>query len=165
METKTQFKFNPFWVFFLSFLTLAILKTCFSYLSQPLVSWDNFFSCLLPALLVYLFLPMTVKMIFNIPAIVLTDDCLNNNIGGYSIEWADIASIELNTSGTRSLAKLAINLKEPEKYFNTPIKMFLYKTRQLVVVNDKSIFVDFVSGNNEEIFSIIKAYWTKDVED
>jgi hypothetical protein len=108
---------------------------------------------------------MAFKMIFNIPAIVVTDDCLNNNIGGYSIELADIASIELDTRGQRSFAKLKINLKEPEKYFNSPVKLFLYNARQLFIVSDKTIFVDFVSGSNEEIFSVIKAYWSKGDED
>ncbi|BAU54767.1 STM3941 family protein [Mucilaginibacter gotjawali] len=165
MEAKTQFKFNPFFVILLSLLTFFFLYKSFANLPQPLVSWASFFICLPSLLIAYFILPMTFKMIFNIPSIILTDDCLNSNIGGYSIEWTDIASIELYNGGYRSFAKLAINLKDPDKYFNTPLKKFLYKTKQLVVVNDKSIFLDFVSGQNEEIFALIKAYWTKEVED
>jgi hypothetical protein len=164
METEGKFKFSTFWVTFLSFFTFIFIYESFKYITLPPISWGNLMTCLLPILLAYLFLPITFKMIFNIPAIVLTNDYLKNNLGGYSIEWSDIADIQLSNEGYRSFASLIINLKDPEKYFNTPIKRIFYKTKQLFSVNDFSIRVDFVAGNNEEIFETIKAYWTMHYE-
>ena len=160
-----QFKFNPFYVMLVSLPVLFFLYKTFTMLPQPWVSWINFFTCIPIILIAYFILPMTFKMILNMSALLLTGDCLNNKMGGYSIAWTDIASIELYSGASRGFAKLAINLKDPKKYFNTPIKMFLYKTRQLFVVNDKSIYLDFVSGENEMIFAVIKSYWTKEVKD
>ncbi len=77
---------------------------------------------------------MTFKLIFNIPAIVLTNDCLKNNFGGYSIEWGDIADIQLYNGGYRSFAKLIINLKYPEKVFNSPQKRSLISSSSFFVV-------------------------------
>jgi hypothetical protein len=112
----------------------------------------------------YLLLPMTFKLIFNIPAIVLTDDCLKNNFGGYSVQWEDIADIKFSDSGMRSFATLIINLKDPGKYFASPVKKAIYKIKQLFSPNDILIRVDFVAGDNEEIFETVKAYWTRHFE-
>jgi len=164
MQVTTSFKFNPFWIVFIDLLIALFFYKCFSYLTMPLISWDNFFRCLIPLFFTYIFLPITLRMIFNIPAIVLTDAYLKNNFRGYAIEWADISDIELSDKGYRSFGSLNINLKEPDKYFNTPIKNFFYKARQLFSVDDFSIRVDFVAGSNEEIFETVKAYWTKGCE-
>jgi len=166
VETNTEYKFNPFWVSIISLGTFYLIYKGLAYYTLPLISWDNFLRCIVDVLLAFLFLPLTFKLIFNIPALVLTKDCLKKNFGGkYSFEWHDIADIQLysNTVG-RSFAKLTINLKDPYKYFNTPLKKTLYKARQLFVANDTWIIVDFVAGDNEEIFEVIKAYWTRKVE-
>ena len=120
----------------------------------------------LPAILVAFFvLPITIKLIFNVPALVLTNDCLKNNFREYSIEWSDIAEIQLYKGNYVSgFAKLIINLKNPDEYFNSPVKKVIYKTKQLFLVNDFTIIVDFVAGNNEEIFETIKSYWTRKSE-
>ena len=162
---KNAFKFSPFWVTFLSLLTFSLVYGCFAQVVQPLISWENFFLCLFPLLVSFLILPMTFKMIFNIPALVLTNDCLENNFRGYSIQWKDIADIQLSDSGYRSFASLVINLKEPQIFFNTPFKKALYNFKQLFSVNDFLIKVDFVAGNNEEIFEIVMAYWTRKADD
>ena len=161
---KNAFKFSPFWVTFLSLLTLSLVYGCFAQVVQPLISWENFFLCLFPLLVSVLILPLTFKMIFNIPALVLTNDCLENNFRGYSIQWKDIADVQLSDSGYRSFGKLIINLKDPKKYFNSPVKKLVYNAKQLFVVNDFSILVDFVAGENDDIFSIVKAYWTKNAQ-
>jgi hypothetical protein len=100
-------------------------------------------------------------MIFNVPAIVLTNNCLKNNMGGKSIEWNDIADIHLLNGGIQGFASLVINLKNPKKYFDTPLKKAFYIFKQNFSANDFSIKVDFVAGRNEEIFQVINAYWTK----
>jgi uncharacterized membrane protein YhaH (DUF805 family) len=81
METEGKFKFSTFWVTFLSFFTFIFIYESFKYITLPPISWGNLMTCLLPILLAYLFLPITFKMIFNIPAIVLTNDYLKNNLG------------------------------------------------------------------------------------
>jgi len=165
MQAATNFKFNPLSVLFIDLFIALFFYKCFSYLTLPLVSWDNFLRCLIPLFFSYFFLPVTLRMIFNIPAIVLTDDYLKNNFGGYAIEWDDISDIELSNKGQRSFASLNINLKDPDKYFNTPIKNLFYQIRQFFSVNDFSIRVDFVAGSNEEIFAVVKAYWTRGVQE
>jgi len=149
---------------FISLLTCFLMYGCVDSTTGSSVSWGNFLTCLPAALVAFLVFPMTVKLIFKIPAIVLTDDCLKNNFAGNSIQWVDIADIQLYKGVGRSLPKLTINLKDPYKYFNTPLKKAGYKARQLFSVNDISIIVDFVAGDNEEIFEVIKAYWTRKVE-
>jgi hypothetical protein len=89
---------------------------------------------------------------------------LINNFSGYSIEWVDIASMQL-TEGMRGFGKLSINLKDPLKYYNTRYKKTMYHVRQLFIANDNSIAIDFIAGNNEEIFATIKAYWTAESGD
>jgi hypothetical protein len=98
---------------------------------------------------------------FNIPVIVLTNDCLKNNFWRYTIEWNDITELQLFERGNGSFANLAINLKDPDKYFNSPIKKTIYNIKQLFSVNDILIRVDFIAGSNEEIFEVMKAFWTK----
>lgn len=95
------------------------------------------------------------------PAIALTKNYLVDNIGNNSIEWGDISEIRLIESKYKSFGKLIINLKQPEKYFNTPIKRLSYKFRQLFTANDIGITIDFVSGKDEEIIQLIHAYWDK----
>ena len=79
METKTEFKFSPFWIMFISLLTCFLMHGCVDSTTGSSVSWGNFLTCLPAALVAFLVFPMTVKLIFKIPAIVLTDDCLKNN--------------------------------------------------------------------------------------
>jgi hypothetical protein len=64
----------------------------------------------------------------------------------------------------RSFATLIINLKDPGKYFASPVKKAIYKIKQLFSPNDILIRVDFVAGDNEEIFETVKAYWTRHFE-
>jgi hypothetical protein len=109
----------------------------------------------------WLILPVTIKMLRGIPAIVLTKDYLVDNFGGHSIEWNDIAEINIRKSSYQSLDKLIINLKQPEKYFDTPIKKLLYKFGKLFTANDIGITLDFVSGNSDEIMQVIHAHWGK----
>jgi hypothetical protein len=164
METKTEFKFDPLYGIILTLFTVFLLYTGVNSITPPSISWENFIRCLLLIGLSYFLLPITFKLIFNLPSIVLTDDCLKNNIGGYSIEWDDISDIQLNNGGYRSFGNLIINLKNPDKYFNTPLKKALYWIKQLFSAYDILIKVDLISGKNEEIFDVVKVYWTKHYE-
>ena len=56
---------------------------------------------------------------------------------------------------------MIINLKQPEKYFNTPLKKIKYQLKQLFTANDISIPIEFVAGKNDEIFQVVSAYWSK----
>jgi len=164
METKTEFKFDPFYVALITSFTGFLLYKCVINITLPLISSGNILIYLSFGGLSFLFLPMTFKLIFNLPSLVLTDDYLKNNLGGYSIEWEDIADIQLSNGGYRSFANLVINLKNPDKYFDTPIKKAVYKIKQLFSVNDILIKIDFIAGKNEDIFETVKAYWTRHYE-
>ncbi|MEO6631669.1 MAG: STM3941 family protein [Mucilaginibacter sp.] len=161
---KTEFRFSPLWVLFITVMVALFDYKSISYYTAPLVNAVNAVDTALVLIVSYLLLPMTFKLIFNIPAIVLTDDCLRNNFGGYSIQWEDIADIKFSDSGMRSFATLIINLKDPEKYFASPVKKAIYKIKQLFSPNDILIRIDFVAGDNGQIFETVKAYWTKHFE-
>ena len=161
MENKTEFKFDPLYVALLTLFTVFLLYKCAGNITFPLISSDNILLYLSFGGLSFFFLPIPFKLIFNLPSLVLTDDSLKNNLGGYSIEWEDITDIQLSNGGYRSFANLVINLKNPDKYFDTPIKKAVYNFKQLFSVNDILIKVDFIAGKNEQIFETVKAYWTR----
>jgi len=161
---KTEYRFSPLWVPIITLLLAPFVYKCFSSLTAPLLNPANAVYGALIFIVSYIFLPMDIKLIFNIPAIVLTDECLKNNFGGYSVQWEDIADIKFSDSGRRSFATLIINLKDPEKYFASPVKKAVYKIKQLFSPNDILIRIDFVAGDNEEIFETVKAYWTRHFE-
>ena len=80
-------------------------------------------------------------------------------MGGVSIDWHDIEEINITTRGYRSGGNLMINLKEPKKYFNTPLKYIKYKLRHFFTSADMSIKLDFIKGKNDKIAQLINAYW------
>ncbi|MGZ3832623.1 MAG: hypothetical protein ACXVB0_03805, partial [Mucilaginibacter sp.] len=124
----------------------------------------SLFLAITAACLLWFVLPMTVKMILGIPAMVLTNKYLVDNLGGHSIEWSDVSEIRIIQGQYRSFSKLIINLKRPEKYFDTPLKKLLYKFRQFFTANDIGIITDFVSGTDLEIMQVVQAYWGKHTE-
>jgi hypothetical protein len=111
----------------------------------------------MPALLAWVVLPRFLLMLRGIPAIELTDDYLINNISGFSIEWADISEIHIknNMKGPNALV---INLKHPEKYFDTPLKKLGYQLKQLFTADDITIPLIFVSGDSNTLFQAINGY-------
>jgi hypothetical protein len=114
----------------------------------------------MPFLLACVVLPLLMMMARSIPAIALTDDYLINNYGGFSIEWHDILEIH-RTKSYRGSGGIVINLKNPEKYFDSPIKKISYQLRQLFSANDITIPLNLVAGNDDEILQTITAYWNK----
>jgi hypothetical protein len=63
--------------------------------------------------------------------------------------------------GDRTTGSIVINLKNPEKYYNTPLKAMWYKLSQLFTSNDINLRLDFVAGKNDTIFQLVNAYWDK----
>jgi len=122
--------------------------------------WDYQY-LFLPMFLSPIFLPMFFKMITGMPVIALTDDYFINNYGGFSIEWGDIMEMHITDGNLHNSGSLIINLKHPEKYFNTPLKMVKYKIKQLFTANDISIPFNFVTGKKDEVFQVANAYWYK----
>ena len=91
--------FNPFWVAPLNLLIIFLDYQCYCAITLPLITWGNVIRCLVTLFLSFLFLPLSFKMVFNIPALILTSDSLKNNFSGYSINLADIADIEYSEGG------------------------------------------------------------------
>lgn len=162
MEKETAFKFQPVWIAFMTlFAFLLLYKFYVLAISETIFNYSFWILAILPCLVSWFVLPMTAKAIGGVSAIVLTKDYLVDNMGNNSIEWGDISEIRLVEGQYRSFEKLIINLKQPEKYFDTPIKKALYKFRQLFTANDIAIILDFVSGKDDEITQLVHVYWDK----
>ena len=121
METEVKFKFQAAWVVFISLLAFSILYKFFTVaINETSFDFSFLFAAIVPVCISWVVLPMTFKMIRGVPAMTLTKNYLVHNLGGHSIEWADIAEIRAIDGNNRSFSKLILNLRQPEKYFDTP---------------------------------------------
>ena len=159
---EVRLKFQPIWITIISLMTLSFLYR-FYIITVNHEALDATFlvRALFICLISWLILPLIFKMLTGVPAILLTQDGLVDNLGNHYIKWEDILEIKLIESNYKSFDKLVINLKQPEKYFDTMVKKLRYKFRQLFIANDVGIFLDFVAGNNGENAQLIQSFWTK----
>jgi len=161
METEIKFKFQPGWIIFIYILLCPLIfEVLLGIIGQEL-DLSHLLMSLPLVLLLYYLLPITFKMFLGTPALALSKDYFIDNLGNHSIKWHDISQIKFLEGRYRGFNKLVINLKQPEKYFNTPLKKLLYKFRQIFTANDIGILLDFVSGKDAEIMQVINAYWDK----
>ncbi len=160
MEEKAEFKFEPIWISALTLLVLYVsFEMYYTFFSRPSYGLVGSLFLLLPAGFWWWVFPMTFAMLRKKPAIVLTPQFLIDNIGGFSINWHDIAEIKVAERDFKSRGNLIVNLEDPRKYFNTRLKYLGYKIRRYFTAADVSIKLDFVSGKNEDISRLINAYW------
>jgi hypothetical protein len=108
-------------------------------------------------LLVWIFVPMSFSILIGKPAIALTDEYLINNYNGFTIKWEDISEIHM-TEGMRN-SGIAINLKQPDVYFNSLIRKIRYTIRQTFTSSDMIIAGMFLSGDTDKNFSLIYTFW------
>jgi len=161
MDTTIKLKFQPLWIVFFDIVSLPLFYKAFDIRKQVPDKPGLIIAYLPVLLLLYYLVSLTIKMVAGKAAIVLTDEYLVDNLGNRAIKWSNISSIELYNKGFRSFARLNINLKNPDDFFDTPLKQFKYKFRQFFTANDISILIDFVSGDAEGILQTIYGYWDK----
>jgi hypothetical protein len=160
MKEETDFKFEPIWLTVLSLLMIFLLYKSFT-AYNPNQSMGLYIAAVFPVVLVSSYIiPLGFKMMIGKPAIALTNEYFISNIGNLSIEWHDISEMHI-AANNRGFSALIINLKEPEKYFNTPFKKIKYQLKQLFTANDISLPINLVAGDNQEIFQTINAYRSK----
>lgn len=160
---ETGFKFQPFYVLFLaaSFagLLYVALRDIYSDASFDWIGFTGFI--LLPAIAELYVVTMVIKMLLGIPAIVLTPDGLVNNVSKVTIDWSNVANLRLEGSWKPFLA---IDLKDTGKFYAdipNPLKRYSLRLLNLVSPGDISIYLAFVSGNEQEVFASSTAYWNK----
>jgi len=160
MEEKAEFKFEPVWIGLLTLLVLYVsFEMYYIFFSRPSYGLGGILLLLLPVAICWFVLPMAFSILRKKPAIVLTSQYLIYNIGSISINWHDIAEIRVAERNYRGGGNLIVNLEQPRKYFNTPLKYLGYKIRRYFTAADISIKLDFVAGKNENISRLINAYW------
>lgn len=104
---------------------------------------------------------MFFKMIFGIPAILLTADQLVDNVVGISVDWKDIQDIRI--TGV-SKPFLSITLKDKKAFFQNiqnPIKRVLLRVIFSISTGDVSINMAMVAGSNEAVRSVVMVYWSR----
>ncbi len=159
---ETEFKFEPVWVSVLGLLGLYIAYLfCKDIIPDLKLDSISVVGIVGASSLLLLLLPMSLKMIFGIPAIRLTSDQLIDNVVGIKIEWKDISDIRIS-----GIAKpfIAITLKDKSSFFQSisnPVKRLLLRCFFLISSGDVSINLAMVAGDNESIVALTKVYWNR----
>jgi len=159
---ETKFRFEPIWVSIISVLPIAVIyqeyKTIVSstfWLNGIIVfSVVSLFVCIM-------ILPLTFKLITGIPAILLTNDQLVDNVVGVNIDWSNIKDIRI--TGIQK-PFLTIILKDTDLFYsniNNPIKKILLKFIFLISPGDVSVNLALVAGDNDSIASMAQVYWQR----
>jgi len=158
---ETGFKFEPIWVTALGGMTLFFVYKCCAITIEPTFKFDNLFIfvVLLPLFMGWMILPMFFRMLFGVPAILLTADQLVDNVMGISIDWKDIQDIRI--TGV-SKPFLSIILKDKKTFFQNiqnPLKRILLRIFFSISTGDVSINLAMVAGSNEAVRSVVMVYW------
>jgi hypothetical protein len=160
---NSEFKFEPIWISFLSLLPIYFIYRFIMIVTAPGFIMDSsiIWYAIFPLITGITLLPMAIKMIIGVPAILLNDNELVDNVVGISINWEDIEDIRI--SGI-SKPFLSITLKNKEKFFSditNPIKRVLLKLIFLISPGDVSINLAMVTGSNESIVALSQLYWNR----
>jgi hypothetical protein len=166
MKEEIKYKFEPIW--------LIVLDLLFVYLIYITVSWfishpqPDIFSAWMLSMFVLALLPVTTiikltfRMIRGLPAIIITESGIVDNVNGISIEWDDIFEIYVTEEGRFAGGNLVINLNNPEEFFGkTRLQFRIYKIRKYFTSADIAIKLSFVKGKNEDIVNTINTYWAQ----
>jgi hypothetical protein len=161
MESNFKFKIQPAWIIFVDIILAPLAYALLNSLLNPKSDLSLIFTVISLVLVSAYIIPLNIKIITGAPAMILTSDCLIDNLSNRSINWNNISEIKIIEGSYKSFDKLVINLKHPGDYFNTPVKRLLYRLKQLFTANDIGIMVNLIAGSNEDILSGIHAYWDK----
>lgn len=158
-----KFKYNPIIVIIFVVLALGIqggmsyavavmvLSGAYGPFAAFLILWS------LCGILTYYVFSFVRKMVNGIPAILLTDDFLIIAIPDLKISYDDIDDVAVRAGGKNTI--LGIDITDPEKYFNTPIKKLMKFS--FMAPQNLNINLTLISGNNETIVQSINEYRDK----
>jgi hypothetical protein len=157
---ETGFKFEPIWITVLGLSMLFLVYKCCTNAIEADFKFDYTVIpfALFPLFLCWVVLPMFFRMMFGIPAILLTADQLVDNVVGISIDWKDIQDIRI--TGV-SKPFLSITLKDKKEFFQNihPIKRILLRMIFSISTGDVSVNLAMVAGSNEAVKSVVMVYW------
>jgi len=158
----TKFKFEPIWVSVISVIPIAVIYQEY----KTIVSSSFWLNGIILFTVVSLFvcimiLPLTFKIITGIPAILLTNDQLVDNVVGVNIDWSNIEDIRI--TGIQK-PFLTIILKDTDLFYssiNNPVKKILLRFLFLISPGDVSVNLALVAGDNDSIASMAQVYWQR----
>lgn len=160
---ETEFKFEPLYVTFVSIVEVGMIYMLWKdQLSPAKLDLEGLaFFGLFPLLFGRIVLPMTYKMLIEVPAIQLTNNSIIDNVFGISIDWSNVQSLEIQGSAKPFLA---IDLKDKDKFYAgiyNPFKRLFLRFMFAISPGDVSIYLAFVAGTNESVLATTQVYWNK----
>jgi hypothetical protein len=157
-----RFKFEPIWISVLSAIPVFIFYQIYKMAVKPAPDLKEITVFAIPALLVSaMFLPMFFKMLSGIPAILLTEDQLVDNVVGVAIDWSNIKDIRI--TGVKK-PFLSIILKDTDLFYSNiynPIKRTLLKLLFSLSAGDVSVNLALVAGDNDAVAATAKVQWAR----
>jgi len=158
---EVKFNYNLYWALPVTciaggmFITICCMTASFDAKTNPGPAFVMFLMCGLTGFMAFTLLRIIFKAFRGEPAIALTKEVFIANTQNLQIDWNDITNVAIRK--TRA-TMLGISVSNPAKYFDTPMKKFLYKLNAVLTDDDWRINLDFVSGNNQYILEQIDAF-------
>lgn len=159
---KQEFKFEPVWITILSAFAIFViykLITLVFFSGMPVKA-----IAIIPlavAAFCCLFFIFTFKMLAGVPAIVITQERLIDNVYGVSFDWSNVKYISID--GERK-PFLSIRLKNEALFYSgisNPIKRALIRALFSIAPGDASVNLALIAGDNQYILGMAQAYWAK----
>jgi len=165
MKKEAKYRFEPIWLIILDLLFIYFIYIAVIGFISPsgfdiYLIWvlGLFAFALWPAITI---VDLTFKMMKGVPALVITENGIIDNINNLSVKWSDILEIYITKEG-RFAGNLVINLNHPEEFFGkTRLRFKIYKIRKYFTSADIAIKLSFVKGKNEDIVNTINTYWAQ----
>ncbi len=131
-------------------------------------TWIGWIFTLPLLLFVWKHLRITVLMLLQKPAVILTDEIITITERGYSIYWADIMDVFMSHSGSADAGTVrnqyvAIMVREPEKYIkaikNPFTRYYRWYTRKWWSLSPFEVSLSLVRGDDDENYQLILKYY------
>lgn len=105
---------------------------------------------------------LTLRVLKGLPALVITNDGIVDNVNNVSIDWRDVSEIYVTEEGIFANSDLVVNLQTPEIFFcKTPLQKVFYKVRKYFTSADVAIKLSFIKGKEENIVDSINTCWSQ----
>jgi len=168
---KEEFSFSP-----LQPILFVIGVPAIMYFFSDHINWFSITHSWLTLLIIPLLLftwrqlRITILMLMNRPAVVLTDDAITITERGYTIKWRDIKDVSIASDGSPSGGITApknryviLRVREPEKYIksikNPFTRYYRWYTRTLWSLSPFEVSLFLVRGDDDEIYHTILRYY------
>lgn len=157
MDDEIRFKFNP-----LNTLSWSLFPIASIYFFVDMVNVkgvDNDGSRILlvfTVVLSWLFLPKFFKMIFGVPALILTQHQFIDNVSGLKIDWKDISGFRIKINNKSTFLFIKLSNHDPYIDNTASRRIFTY----LASFDDDETFIDisYVKGEDVDILHQIENF-------